>query len=183
MSDRPYLHGGDHGPGGIDPVPPGAWLYAAAAATAWSSGTAYAAGAIVSHDVFNYRAFVASTGVEPGVTSGWPSYWLIYQLIFQNGWTNMAATAGTPEPVPMRIGIVLGNLNTLDRATGAITQYRDKRIDVEGDVMGGADGTTVIWVPPAYRKEYDIPLHAHDDNQAYIAGRVYSAGNIVLGVA
>lgn len=83
---------------------------------------------------------------------------------FQNGWANAAASAAIPNPVPMRFRGALGG-----------------GIDIEGDVAGGADGTVVFTLPPIYRPDKDKPLHAHDDDKNYIAGRVFSDGTVVLG--
>lgn len=43
--------------------------------SAWSDTTAYAIGAVVSHDGRRYQAVVDSTGVEPGVTADWKDSW------------------------------------------------------------------------------------------------------------
>jgi hypothetical protein len=83
---------------------------------------------------------------------------------FENGWGNATATTLIPNPVPMRFRVALGG-----------------GIDIEGDVMGGADGTVVFTLPAGYRPDKDKPLHAHDDDKNYVAGRVFSDGTVVLG--
>lgn len=159
---------------------PGEWIYAAAAAPAWSAATSYSAGDIVSHDNFNYQALVPSKGMEPNVTNYWPGSWYVYQMIFLHGWGN-DTSSGTY--MPMRVGLTLGRLNVLDQKTGAVVSYQEKRLDVEGDIIGGTAGDPVCYIPAQYRQEFDVAIHAHDNNKAYIAGRLYSNGSIVLDVA
>lgn len=184
MKNRTGIHGDDHRPGGADPTKTGPWHYVADAggADAWSSGTAYAVGDLVEHDVFRYQCVAANTDVEPGVTSGWPASWFIDVPLFQNGWANIAP--GTiPNPVPMGYRLSVGPANVLDPDTGAVGAYTEHQIDIAGDVDGGDTGTAVFTLPPAYRLTYDKPVPGHDTTMTYVASRLYSAGDFVRGVA
>lgn len=178
MPDKPVTHGWDHRPGGLDPTLPGYWHYVASSGSAWSSSTTYNPGDVVSHDVFLYTCMVSNTNREPNVSPIWAHYWMIDVPLFQNSWVNVGGSS-----VPMRFRITVGPPNTISIDNGAIITYSDHEVELEGDIKGGSDGTTVFWLPPAYRKQYDIPVHAHDDSGLYIAGRLYSAGNLVIGTA
>jgi hypothetical protein len=134
-TDKPYKHGFDHRPGGMDPASPG-----------------------VRH--------LIGTGGEPG---------------FQNGWENMAPTGDIPVPVPMHFLIVIGQLNWMDLDGVTILQYQPKVVEIAGDVDGGADGTTVFTIPPAYRFEHDRPYPAHDNGGVYVPSRLYADGRYVRG--
>ena len=182
MPDKPVTHGWDHRPGGLDPTLPGYWHYVASSGSAWSSSTTYNPGDVVSHDVFLYTCMVSNTNREPNVNPIWAHFWMIDVPLFQNSWSNISA--GTiPTPVPMRYRLVVGAPNTLDIDSGTIVDYNDHEMELQGDIQGGATGTVVFYLPPAYRKNYDVPIHAHDDSGFYIAGRVYTDGSVVMGIA
>lgn len=95
---------------------------------------------------------------------------------FENGWVNQGGTT-----VPMRFRIAVGRPNVLDE-TGAIVYYCDKQLDFQGDVVGGADGTTVFTLPNEFRLDYDTPLDAHDDLGVHVPCRVYADGSFVRGI-
>lgn len=121
-------------------------------------------------------------GKDPIATGPWHYVGGSGEPTFESG-ENMPATADIPDPTPLRFRVAVGSLNRLNAAGDTIVQYKDKELDIEGDVMGMADGDTVFTLPLAYRNPYDVPIQAHDDNQNYIAGRVFSDGRVVLGVA
>lgn len=194
MPDKPVTHAYDHRPGGFDPTVTGYWHYVSSAAAAWSSSTNYNVGNEVNVGVFNYIAILANgPGVvdrhnntigpyQPGITFGWARYWIISAPIFQNGWGNISP--GTiPNPVPMGFRLSVGQLNKLDRNTGAIIWYGDHQVEIAGDVAGGSSGTAVFTLPPAYRLNYDVPFPAHDSSMNYVACRLYATGEFVRGIA
>lgn len=181
-NDLPYLHGPVHQPFGSDPSLSAPWRYVAASATAWNSATAYTPGQTAGDGIYRYLCIVANTNVSPGVASNWANYWIIDVPIFQNGWVNMGATGAIPNPVPMGYTMTVGQPNTLDRNTGAITVYGDHRMEIAGDVTGGNQGTVVFYLPPVYRLPYDRPVPGHDDLGAYMPSRLYAAdGRFVRG--
>jgi hypothetical protein len=111
---------------------------------------------------------------------------------FINGF-NMAPTAAIPNPSPMQYRISVGPPNVCDYdwpALGdpgrpvatAILQYTDHQIEIIGDVDGVAPGDIVFVLPMEYRKNTDLPIHAHDNAGNYIACRLLSTGEFIYGV-
>jgi hypothetical protein len=179
-------HGPRHSPRGSDPAETDVWRNVVGAGTAWNSGTTYAAGDIVddaSH-IFQYQAAsgsvnaVANHGIQPGVTSGWWSYWNYYASIFQHG-TNASPSTPIPNPVPMRYKLSIGPPNHIDQ--GAILDYTQHQIDIQGDVTGLVIGDTVFTILPEYQHEFDVPYHTHDVFGAYVPCRLLKTGEYIWG--
>jgi hypothetical protein len=159
------------------------WRNVVAPGSVWLVGTTYSAGDIVDDDegVFQYQAAsgsvngVANLAIEPGVTSGWWSYWNYYASIFQHG-SNGGTTA---SPVPMRYKLSVGPPNHIDQ--GAILDYTQHQIEIQGDVTGLIIGDTVFTILPEYQHDHDVPYHTHDIYGAYVPCRLLSTGEFIWG--
>jgi len=97
---------------------------------------------------------------------------------FENGWQNVGGTK-----VPMRFRLVLGPPNLVRRDGTVDIVIAQKQTEIQGDVIGGANGTTVFTAPPSHRPDYDTPVPGHDTNGLYVACRFYADGRFVRGVA
>jgi hypothetical protein len=105
---------------------------------------------------------------------------------FENSWHNVGGTK-----VPARFRLTLGPPNT------TLTQLKpdgtwalngldlvtsQKQLEIQMDVTGGGDGTTVFTLPPSHRLDYDVPMHGHSSTGVYVPCRVYTDGRVVRGI-
>lgn len=95
---------------------------------------------------------------------------------FENGWANR----GGADDVPMRYRILLGPPNLVG-TTGGVQVVSEKSLEIEGDVTGGSNNTTVFTLPREHRLDYSKPMSSHDDAGAYVACRIYKDGRFVRG--
>jgi hypothetical protein len=178
-------HGSRHGPRGSDPTNTDVWQFISGTVhTAWSSGTNYASGDLVSHGHFNWQAIRASgpaTSVfEPEVDVGWFSYWSFYESFFING-ENQTPFSGVPNPHPMAFRLSVGGPNYVD-ANGTIESYSRHQLEFAGDLKNIFAGEIVFYVPLEFRHEYDTPTeNQHDDVGLYVPCRLLSTGEFIYG--
>ncbi len=183
-------HGNRHGPRGSDPTQTDIWRIVVGHGTTWDSGTTYDAGDTVDDvaGIFRYQAAAGSVyisgtitpnlGIEPGVTSGWQRFWNPYESIFQNG-QNQMASAGVPDPVPMRYRLSVGSPNYYDDAGDLV--YTQHQIDIQGDITDILPGETVFVILPEYQHDRDVPYRSHDTTGYYVPCRLLSTGEFVWG--
>lgn len=183
MPDKPVVHGQDHRPGGLDPTVPGYWHYVHASSglpSAWSGATNYVSGNSVTTTagLFIYTCIQPNTNVQPGVGTNWPIYWIIDVPIFQNGWANEGSGLQN-----LRYRIVTGRPHILDFNTGAITDYSDHQLEIQGSVNGSRTVSIVFWLPTAYIPQNHLRLPATDDVGGVVPFTVKSDGSVWYGIA
>lgn len=105
---------------------------------------------------------------------------------FENGWTNVDSDESV-DFVPMRFRILLGPPNMIRQAEpnapwDVHIVTRQKSVEIQGDVTGGSDGTTVFTLPPSFRLDHSVPFPGHDDSGLYVPSRLYQDGRFVRGI-
>lgn len=118
-------------------------------------------------------------GADPGRPGPWIFVGDVDGPPFQTG-GNAPASAAIPNPVPLCFRIVLGAPNIV--RGGVVTDYIWHQIEIQGDVTGVAPGDVVFTLPAEYRREFDVPVHSHDDSGVYVPCRLMATGEFIYGV-
>jgi hypothetical protein len=114
---------------------------------------------------------------DPAYTGPWHYIGGTDEPDFENGWDNI----GGDDNVPMRYRLIVGPPNRL-KIDGTLDQLQPRKsIEIQGDVDGGADGTTVFTLPLAHRLDYSVPFPSHDNAGNYVPCRLYKDGTFVRG--
>jgi hypothetical protein len=183
MPDKPVTHGIEHRPSSYDPIITDPWTYVSSGATAWSSGTTYNAGSsdtsgdVVQQGNFVYRCTQKCIAINPGVNTHWARYWHIVAPVFQNSWANSGGTLAA-----MRYKLSVGPPHVTDESNGSVIDLSDHQIEIQGSVTGGADGTVVFTLPPAYAPDADLRLNASDDTGLFVVMQVLATGDVIRGL-
>lgn len=171
---KPIGHGFDHRPGGSDPSRTGVWLEAAAA-SAWDSGSTYAANHVVSHGEFKWRSIATSTAIEPGVTTGWQSYWIYDASTFLNGYDNV----DDPDVDTFAYRLCVGPPSNY--VQGDTIDESGTSPEFKGAAVGGPIGAAIIRLIPGYRPPKKRHRAANDEFGGHICLTVDADGYVYRG--
>lgn len=171
---KPAHHGREHRPGGEDPTRCGPWSEFGDA-SAWSSGSTYAAGQRVAHGEFIWMAIATSIAIEPGVTTGWQSSWQYDGSAFLNGYDNVS----DPDADTFAVRLVVGPPS--DYANGDTIDDSQTTLEFKGAAVGGPIGAAIGRLIPGLRPPKKRYRAANDEFGGHICLTVDADGYVYRG--